>query len=205
MVKTGWAHWVQNLLPPGKVGIDEWGHDHRHQQGYQTILFQICLRPQDIESQMSPSDHLCPWFYSFDPLLILRRRAPLFSAPWCQSQLFSGALNICIHLWRDPCGESGGVSLVKVPKTVIEGQQCCVEGQSWMVGFLRWLKPPSQVISFCPHPEPALGIEPSLVLLPSGLMTISGVQASAGAWPARPSLPVPFSSWAWIPPNQGLT
>lgn len=64
--------------------------------GYRTILFQICLRSQDIESQMSPSVHLCPWFYSFDPSLILRRRAPRFSALWCQSQLFSGALNVSI-------------------------------------------------------------------------------------------------------------
>lgn len=79
--------------------------------GYRTILFQICLRSQDIESQMSPSVHLCPWFYSFDPSLILRRRAPRFSAPWCQSQLFSGALNVCIHLWCDPCGGSVCVGL----------------------------------------------------------------------------------------------
>lgn len=112
------------------------------------------------------------------------------------------SVSICnvIHV-----GEMGGGSLWKVPKTAIVGPQCCVAGQSWMVGFLRWLKPPSEIISFWPHPEPALGFEPSLALLPSGLMTISGVQARAGAWPARPSRPVPFSSWAWIPPNQGLT
>lgn len=135
VVKTGWGHWVQNLLPPGRVGTDGWGHDHRHQHGYQSILSQICLPSQDIESQMSPSDHLCPWFYSFDPWLILRRRAPLSSAPWCQSQLFSGALNVCIHLKRHPCGGSGGLSGEKCLKQSLQVNSVVLRDKAGWLGF----------------------------------------------------------------------
>lgn len=79
---------------------------------------------------MLPSGHVCPWFYSFDPLLIFRRRIfslVLRDAKASSSEVFFLSASICnvIHTGK-------WVSIRwKVP-TPVTDQQCCVEDQTWL-------------------------------------------------------------------------
>lgn len=166
---------------------------------------------------MLPSGHVCPWFYSFDPLLIFRRRIFSLVPCWCQSQLFKSVLSVCSHLQCDPHGEvwstrgNGCLSSEKcLPQSRVNSVVLRIKHGSikillpiLLAGFLRCLDLLSQVLlSHLPQPpdppELALGFEPSLALF---FPQVWQWMVSGGSQLGLP--PTPFSSWTWILPNQG--
>lgn len=80
----------------------------------------------------------------------------------------------------------------------------CKNTATHSIGWVSQVTETSLASHFLPIPTLSQHWDLNLSGSSSGL-TMTGVQARAGAWPARASLPIPFSSRTSILPNQDLT